>query len=61
MKMIVSWNLITPQGETGFTNLSIGWRNPIQPIGAEDQGDEYDPLEAIQDEPVSSPLLIILS
>ncbi|KAL3709355.1 hypothetical protein TMatcc_003145 [Talaromyces marneffei ATCC 18224] len=23
------------------------WRNPIQPIGAEDQGDKYDPLEAI--------------
>ncbi|KAI0905937.1 BcPKS19, polyketide synthase [Ustulina deusta] len=30
------------------------WRHPIQPIGAEDKGYEYDVLEAIQDEPISN-------
>ncbi|KAF8857473.1 BcPKS19, polyketide synthase [Acephala macrosclerotiorum] len=30
------------------------WRNPIQPIGAEDAGDDYDLLEAIQDEPITN-------
>ncbi|KAF5857101.1 hypothetical protein ETB97_006245 [Aspergillus alliaceus] len=30
------------------------WKNPIQPIGAEDKGDEYDLLEAIQDEPITN-------
>ncbi|KAF9873883.1 beta-ketoacyl synthase [Colletotrichum karsti] len=29
------------------------WQNPIQPIGAEDQGEEYDVLAAVQDSPVS--------
>ncbi|OLN96152.1 Iterative polyketide synthase CazM 3 [Colletotrichum chlorophyti] len=27
------------------------WQKPIQPIGAEDCGEEYDVLEAVQDEP----------
>lgn len=31
----------------------LGWQHPIQPIGAEDKGEDYDVLEAIQDEPVS--------
>ncbi|KAJ5950631.1 uncharacterized protein N7479_009044 [Penicillium vulpinum] len=30
------------------------WRNPIQPIGAEDWGDKYDLLKAIQDEPITN-------
>ncbi|KAJ5161072.1 Acyl transferase/acyl hydrolase/lysophospholipase [Penicillium capsulatum] len=30
------------------------WKNPIQPIGAENQGDQYDLLEAIQDEPITN-------
>ncbi|EAW12177.1 putative polyketide synthase [Aspergillus clavatus NRRL 1] len=30
------------------------WKNPIQPLGAEDKGDEYDLLEAIQDEPITN-------
>jgi acetyl esterase/lipase len=30
------------------------WKHPIQPIGAEDKGDEYDVLEAIQDEPITN-------
>ncbi|KAI1127777.1 BcPKS19, polyketide synthase [Nemania abortiva] len=30
------------------------WRHPIQPIGAEDRGAEYDVLEAIQDEPITN-------
>lgn len=30
------------------------WRNPIQPIGAEDTGLEYDVLEAIQDKPITN-------
>lgn len=29
------------------------WRHPIQPIGAEDSGAEYDVLEAIRDEPIT--------
>lgn len=35
-------------------NVSLGWRHPIQPKGAEDAEDQYDVLEAIQDKPVSS-------
>ncbi|KAI8242252.1 Methylphloroacetophenone synthase [Colletotrichum sp. SAR 10_96] len=31
------------------------WQSPIQPVGAEDLGEEYDVLEAVQDEPVSFP------
>lgn len=31
---------------------SLGWRSPIQPIGAEDTGEEYDVLEAVENEPV---------
>ncbi|KAI0415829.1 BcPKS19, polyketide synthase [Xylaria grammica] len=30
------------------------WRQPIQPIGAENRGYEYDVLEAIRDEPISN-------
>ncbi|KAK2053029.1 beta-ketoacyl synthase domain-containing protein [Colletotrichum caudatum] len=30
------------------------WRNPIQPIGAIDHGQEYDVLEAVQDEPITN-------
>ncbi|KAI0553005.1 BcPKS19, polyketide synthase [Xylaria curta] len=30
------------------------WRHPIQPIGAENKGQEYDVLEAIQDEPITN-------
>ena len=30
------------------------WRQPIQPIGAEDRGYEYDVLEAIQDTPITN-------
>ncbi|KAI1817387.1 beta-ketoacyl synthase domain-containing protein [Poronia punctata] len=30
------------------------WRNPIQPIGAEDTGLKYDVLEAVQDKPVTN-------
>ncbi|KAF2867263.1 BcPKS19, polyketide synthase [Massariosphaeria phaeospora] len=30
------------------------WRSPIQPVGAEDQGMEYDLLEAVQDEPITN-------
>ncbi|KAF2972671.1 hypothetical protein GQX73_g957 [Xylaria multiplex] len=30
------------------------WRHPIQPIGAENKGYEYDVLEAVQDEPISN-------
>ncbi|KAK1579385.1 beta-ketoacyl synthase domain-containing protein [Colletotrichum navitas] len=30
------------------------WRNPIQPIGAADQGQEYDVLEAVQKEPITN-------
>ncbi|KAI1115963.1 BcPKS19, polyketide synthase [Nemania sp. NC0429] len=30
------------------------WRHPIQPIGAEYNGAEYDVLEAIQDEPITN-------
>ncbi|EFQ36407.1 beta-ketoacyl synthase domain-containing protein [Colletotrichum graminicola M1.001] len=30
------------------------WRNPIQPIGAADQGQEYDVLEAVQEEPITN-------
>lgn len=30
-----------------------GWRHSIQPIGAEDWGEDYDVLEAVQDEAVS--------
>ncbi|KAK2006472.1 beta-ketoacyl synthase domain-containing protein [Colletotrichum eremochloae] len=29
------------------------WSNPIQPIGAVDQGQEYDVLEAVQNEPIT--------
>lgn len=37
------------------TDASIlGWRYPIQPIGAEDTGAEYDVLEAIQDTPITN-------
>lgn len=32
---------------------TLGWRNPIQPIGAEDWGAQYDVLAAVKDEPVS--------
>ena len=35
-------------------NFPSGWKHPIQPIGAEDRGDDYDLLETIQDQPVSS-------
>ncbi|KAI8293690.1 Methylphloroacetophenone synthase [Colletotrichum sp. SAR 10_99] len=31
------------------------WQSPIQPVGAEDLGEEYDVLEAVQDGPVSFP------
>ncbi|KAI1205468.1 BcPKS19, polyketide synthase [Annulohypoxylon truncatum] len=30
------------------------WRHPIQPIGAEDKGFEYNILDAIQDEPITN-------
>ncbi|KAI0862679.1 BcPKS19, polyketide synthase [Xylaria cubensis] len=30
------------------------WQHPIQPIGAENKGQEYDVLEAIQDEPITN-------
>ncbi|KAI0838314.1 BcPKS19, polyketide synthase [Hypoxylon sp. FL0890] len=30
------------------------WRHPIQPIGAEDKGEEYEVLEAVQDEPITN-------
>ncbi|KAI0442186.1 BcPKS19, polyketide synthase [Xylaria telfairii] len=30
------------------------WRHPIQPIGAENKGQEYDVLEAIQEEPITN-------
>ncbi|KAI1140804.1 BcPKS19, polyketide synthase [Hypoxylon sp. FL0543] len=30
------------------------WRHPIQPVGAEDKGDEYDVLEAVQDKPITN-------
>ncbi|KAI0408576.1 BcPKS19, polyketide synthase [Xylaria palmicola] len=30
------------------------WRHPIQPIGAEDKGQEYDVLEAVQDEAITN-------
>ncbi|KAI2620676.1 beta-ketoacyl synthase domain-containing protein [Hypomontagnella submonticulosa] len=30
------------------------WRHPIQPIGAEDRGDTYDVLDAVQDTPISN-------
>ncbi|KAH8727766.1 BcPKS19, polyketide synthase [Phaeosphaeriaceae sp. PMI808] len=30
------------------------WKHPIQPIGAEDKGYEYDVLEAIQDKPITN-------
>lgn len=30
------------------------WRNPIQPIGAKDKGDEYDVLEGVENEPITS-------
>ncbi|KAK2037271.1 beta-ketoacyl synthase domain-containing protein [Colletotrichum somersetense] len=30
------------------------WKNPIQPIGAVDQGQEYDVLEAVQNEPITN-------
>ncbi|KAF6833860.1 Iterative polyketide synthase CazM 3 [Colletotrichum plurivorum] len=30
------------------------WRHPIQPIGAEDCGEVYDVLEAVQDEPITN-------
>ncbi|OCK81842.1 beta-ketoacyl synthase [Lepidopterella palustris CBS 459.81] len=30
------------------------WRNPIQPRGAEDAGDDYDILGAIKDEPITN-------
>ncbi|KAI0542223.1 BcPKS19, polyketide synthase [Xylaria digitata] len=30
------------------------WRHPIQPIGAENKGYEYDVLGAVQDEPISN-------
>ncbi|TGJ87742.1 hypothetical protein E0Z10_g1069 [Xylaria hypoxylon] len=30
------------------------WRQPIQPIGAENKGYEYDVLEAVRDEPISN-------
>ncbi|XXG94159.1 hypothetical protein Hte_000411 [Hypoxylon texense] len=30
------------------------WRHPIQPIGAEDRGDTYDVLAAVQDAPISN-------
>ncbi|KAK8127938.1 polyketide synthase [Apiospora sp. TS-2023a] len=30
------------------------WRSPIQPVGAEDWGLEYDVLEAVQDEPITN-------
>lgn len=33
--------------------ISSGWRSPIQPIGAEDMGEQYDVLEAVEDKPVS--------
>jgi acetyl esterase/lipase len=29
------------------------WKHPIQPVGAEDKGLEYDVLEVIQDEPIT--------
>lgn len=35
-----------------LTLFSLGWRSPIQPIGAEDMGEEYDVLEAVENEPV---------
>jgi hypothetical protein len=31
----------------------IGWQSPIQPLGAEDCGEEYDVLAAVQEKPVS--------
>ncbi|KAK6218838.1 beta-ketoacyl synthase [Colletotrichum tabaci] len=30
------------------------WQKPIQPIGAEDKGEDYDVLEAVQDEPITN-------
>ncbi|GAP87780.1 putative thiolase-like protein [Rosellinia necatrix] len=30
------------------------WRHPIQPMGAEDKGVDYDVLEAVQDEPITN-------
>ncbi|WYZ35368.1 hypothetical protein EsH8_X_000015 [Colletotrichum jinshuiense] len=30
------------------------WRHPIQPIGAEDWGEDYDVLEAVQDEAITN-------
>ncbi|KAF4900163.1 Methylphloroacetophenone synthase [Colletotrichum fructicola] len=30
------------------------WQSPIQPVGAEDLGEEYDVLEAVQDEPIAN-------
>ncbi|KAI1382713.1 uncharacterized protein F4822DRAFT_103323 [Hypoxylon trugodes] len=34
------------------------WRRPIQPIGAEDKGEKYDILEAIQEDPISDYCLV---
>ncbi|KAH9227190.1 hypothetical protein K456DRAFT_1754413 [Colletotrichum gloeosporioides 23] len=30
------------------------WQSPIQPVGAEDLGEEYDVLEAVQNEPIAN-------
>ncbi|KAL0938143.1 beta-ketoacyl synthase [Colletotrichum truncatum] len=30
------------------------WRSPIQPLGAEDLGENYDVLEAVQDDPITN-------
>lgn len=30
------------------------WRRPIQPIGAEDQGQDYDVLEGVRDQPITN-------
>jgi hypothetical protein len=54
MKMSVRYSDLFCFDWRGFLlNTFLGWRNPIQPQGAEDLGDDYDLLEAIQDEPVS--------
>lgn len=34
------------------------WRNPVQPVGAEDTGMEYDVLEAVQDKPITNDGLV---
>jgi acetyl esterase/lipase len=46
--------LPSPDTRTLSSCLDLGWRHPIQPIGAEDTGTDYDVLEAIQDTPITN-------